>query len=37
MADGLESVGDGSGLAVLMVQASPRPPDAETMTSLQVG
>jgi hypothetical protein len=37
-ADGLVSVGVGSGLAVFMVQASPRPPEAETPTPpVQVG
>ena len=37
-AEGLESVGVGSGLAVFMVQASPRPPAAETPTPpVQVG
>ncbi len=37
-AEGLESVGVGSGLAVFMVQASPRPPEAETPTPpVQVG
>ena len=37
-AEGLESVGVGIGLAVFMVQASPKPPSAETPTPpVQVG